>query len=116
MARKNRRKRRERVERRSTEGLETWLEQYQRELAEGVPDYSPRAGYLRTQRWCLALIEELEQIVDKKPGAEIHHHHVGDLACIRSHLEKAVAHAQYLQSANGMDIRGCLSCPAKERR
>lgn len=108
MARKRRRQRERPVERVRYEKLETWLEQYQRELQDGVPDYSPRAGYLRTQRWVLALIEELEGLVDKKPGADVEHQHVGDLACVRIHLEKAVAHARGVQS--------CLLCPAKERQ
>lgn len=66
-------------------------------------DYSAAGGYKRTKRWVLALIEELELLVEKDPPEEITHGHVGNIAAIRVHLEKCIAHAK--------DTDACLNCP-----
>lgn len=66
-------------------------------------DYSAKAGFLRTQRWVMALIEDLEVLVEKAPPEDVTHGHVGNMAAIRVHLEKAIAHAK--------DTDACLNCP-----
>lgn len=66
-------------------------------------DYSARGGYKRTQRWVLALIEELEVLVEGPVPDEVDYGHVGNMAAIRVHLEKAIAHAK--------DTKACLNCP-----
>ena len=66
-------------------------------------DYSPKTGYKRTQRWVMALLEELEVLVEGPVPEEVSHQQVGNLAAIRVHLEKAIAHAK--------DTQSCLNCP-----
>lgn len=82
-----------------------------RDLSEKVKnfdpmDYSPETGWKRQQRQVLALIEELEVMVEGKPPAEIDHTMVGDMASIRVHLEKAIAHAK--------SAKFCLNCPTND--
>ena len=66
-------------------------------------DYSAKSGYKRTQRWVLALIEELEVLVEGPVPENVTHTQVGNLAAIRVHLEKSIAHAK--------DTQSCLNCP-----
>lgn len=66
-------------------------------------DYSAKGGYKRTQRWVMALIEELELLVEGPVPEDVTFGHVGNIAAIRVHLEKAVAHAK--------DTQACLNCP-----
>lgn len=66
-------------------------------------DYSAKGGYKRTQRWVMALLEELETLVEGPVPDEVTHGMVGNLACIRVHLEKSIAHAK--------DTKSCLNCP-----
>lgn len=66
-------------------------------------DYSAKGGYKRTQRWVMALIEELELLVEGPVPEDVTFGMVGNIAAIRVHLEKAIAHAK--------DTNACLSCP-----
>ncbi|USN16733.1 hypothetical protein STRZYGA_00120 [Brevundimonas phage vB_BpoS-Strzyga] len=69
-------------------------------------DYSASGGWKRSQRQVLALIEELEVMVEGPVPEDVSHVMVGDMASIRVHLEKCIAHAR--------SVKHCLNCPTHE--
>lgn len=66
-------------------------------------DYSAKGGYKRNQRHVLALIEELEMIVEKPAPEGVTHTQSGSMGAVRVHLEKAIAHAK--------GTGHCFDCP-----
>ena len=85
----------------------TYAEVIQKELESGTADYSPEAGWLRARQWCLTLLEELgDCLASEDVPADVNFQDVGNLAAIRVHLEKSVAHARRY-------VPACLNCPIK---
>lgn len=69
-------------------------------------DYSAATGWKKSQRQVLALIEELEVMVEGSVPEDVTHVMVGDMASIRVHLERAILHAR--------SAKHCLNCPTHE--
>lgn len=66
-------------------------------------DYSAKAGYKRQQRHAMALLEEIEMIIEKGVPPDVTHTNVGSMTAVRVHLEKALTHAK----GTGY----CFDCP-----
>ncbi|USN16558.1 hypothetical protein POLEWNIK_00320 [Brevundimonas phage vB_BpoS-Polewnik] len=69
-------------------------------------DYSAAGGWKKCQRQVLALIEELEVMIEGPMPEEVTHTMVGDLASIRVHLERSILHAR--------SAKHCLNCPTHQ--
>jgi hypothetical protein len=82
------------------------MEVYMSEMETGSVDFSPRSGFIRTQRWARMISEQLVERLSKEPGVTVTHQQCGDLAAARVHLEKALNH---------LDQTGwCMECVAKK--
>lgn len=69
-------------------------------------DYSAKTGWKKSQRQILALLEELEVMIEGPVPEEATHVMVGDMASIRVHLERCIAHAR--------SAKHCLNCPTHQ--
>lgn len=82
------------------------MEVYLSEMETDTVDFSPRSGFIRTQRWAKLMAEQLVERLSKEPGVMVSHQQLGDLAAVRVHLEKALNH---------LDQTGwCMECTAKK--
>jgi hypothetical protein len=86
--------------------LPTFMEVYMSEMETGAIDFSPRSGFIRTQRWAKLIAEQLVERLAQEPGIRVNHRQLGDLAAARVHLEKALNHLN--------QTGWCMECVAKK--